>query len=223
MRHLVGLGRLARTIVPAGVVCLAAAVSGCASHGPAVPQPFPMAGRPGAAAATDGGQTIPTQPGETPGAGASGAVAGGAIVSGPMASMVAQGIVSTALHLVGTRYRSGGADPDGFDCSGFVQYVFAQQGVMVPRTVEEQAHAGSRVDDNQLRAGDLVFFHTSGRGPTHVGIALDATRFVHAPSARGEVRVEPLARPYWADRFIEARRMIVAPAAPAPATNPQQP
>jgi len=56
--------------------------------------------------------------------------------------------------------------------------------------------------------------HTSGHGATHVGIALDATRFVHAPSSRGEVRVEPLARPYWADRFIEARRMIVA--APAP-------
>jgi cell wall-associated NlpC family hydrolase len=130
-------------------------------------------------------------------------------------SMVAEGIVSTALHLVGTRYRNGGADPEGFDCSGFVQYVFAQQGVSVPRTVEEQARTGARVDE--MRAGDLVFFHTSGRGATHVGIAIDSTRFVHAPSSRGEVRVEPLARPYWTDRFVEARRMLIA--SPLPTTN----
>jgi cell wall-associated NlpC family hydrolase len=127
--------------------------------------------------------------------------------------MVVEGVVSTAMHLLGTRYRNGGSSPDGFDCSGFVQYVFAQQGVLMPRTVEEQAHYGLRVEDD-LRAGDLVFFHTSGSGPSHVGIALDNTRFVHAPSSRGEVRVEPLARPYWADRFIEARRMIAN--APAP-------
>jgi cell wall-associated NlpC family hydrolase len=126
--------------------------------------------------------------------------------------MVMEGILSTAVHLVGTPYRSGGADPDGFDCSGFVQYVFAQQGVMVPRTVEEQARYGMRVDE--LQPGDLVFFHTSGRGATHVGIALDNTRFVHAPSSRGEVRIEPLARPYWADRFVEARRMLVTPPVP---------
>jgi cell wall-associated NlpC family hydrolase len=65
---------------------------------------------------------------------------------------------------------------------------------------------GARVDD--VRAGDLVFFRTSGRGPTHVGIALGPDRFVHAPSARGEVRIEPLARQYWADRFVEARRVF---------------
>ncbi len=129
-------------------------------------------------------------------------------------SMVAEGVVSTALHLIGTRYRNGGADPEGFDCSGFVQYVFAQQGVSVPRTVEEQARSGARVDEMQMRAGDLVFFHTNGRGATHVGIAIDGTRFVHAPSSRGEVRVEPLARAYWADRFVEARRMLVSPTAP---------
>jgi cell wall-associated NlpC family hydrolase len=133
-------------------------------------------------------------------------------MSGALTSMVAEGVVSTALHLLGTRYRNGGTDPDGFDCSGFVQHVYAQQGVWVPRTVEDQARSGLRVDE--LHAGDLVFFHTSGHGPTHVGIALDGTRFVHAPSSRGEVRVEPLARPYWADRFIEARRLVAA--APAP-------
>src|SRR5581483_3780958 len=96
-------------------------------------------------------------------------------------SMFAQGVVSTALHLVGTPYRNGGADPEGFDCSGFVQYVFWQQGISVPRTVDELSRSGTRVDEPQLQPGDLVFFHTSGRGATHVGIAIDSSRFVHAP------------------------------------------
>jgi cell wall-associated NlpC family hydrolase len=182
---------MARLLPSIAIVGLAILVTGCASHGPAVPQPFPTPG-----GAPSEGPPLPEALPETP------------------SSMVTEGIVSTALHLVGTRYRNGGSDPDGFDCSGFVQYVFAQQGVLVPRTVEEQARYGMRVDE--LRAGDLVFFHTSGRGATHVGIALDNTRFVHAPSSRGEVRVEPLARPYWSERFIEARRMLVAPAATAP-------
>jgi cell wall-associated NlpC family hydrolase len=168
------------------VACLGAAISGCASHGPAVPQPFPQPG--GAAAAAP----VPAP--------------------SPAPSVFAEGIVATALHFVGTPYRNGGADPDGFDCSGFVQYVFAQQGIAVPRTVDELARSGARVDEVQLQPGDLVFFHTSGRGPTHVGIAIDANRFVHAPSSRGEVRVEPIARPYWAERFVEARRVVMTTA-----------
>lgn len=189
--------RLPSLVVPV-LACLAAlAAGGCASHGTAVPRPFPTASTPAS-----------NQPpaGQNPAAAAS-------LATPVVSSMVVEGVVATAMHLLGTRYRNGGSDPEGFDCSGFVQYVFAQQGVFVPRTVEEQARVGTRVDD-ELRAGDLVFFHTSGHGPTHVGIALDATRFVHAPSSRGEVRVEPLARPYWADRFIEARRMLTPSPAP---------
>jgi len=188
------------------LVCLSAALSGCASHGPAVPQPFP---RPGAR-----NNPSPPSPGDTEaGAVAEGATAplpgvGGAVAVAP--SLVAQGVVSMALHLVGTPYRNGGADPDGFDCSGFVQYVFSQQGVNVPRTVDELARSGARIDE--VQPGDLVFFHTSGRGPTHVGIAIDGGRFVHAPSSRGEVRVEPITRPYWAERFVQARRVVVAAA-----------
>jgi cell wall-associated NlpC family hydrolase len=187
------------TVLATSSIVLAALAAGCASHGPAVPQPFPVPG---------GGPTARGTPSISEPAPVEGAAAD--IPS----SMVMEGIISTALHLVGTRYRNGGADPEGFDCSGFVQYVFAQQGVLVPRTVEEQARYGMRVDE--LRPGDLVFFHTTGHGATHVGIALDNTRFVHAPSSRGEVRVEPLARPYWAERFIEARRMLTAPAATSP-------
>jgi cell wall-associated NlpC family hydrolase len=196
--------RLPSHLPPLFLCALVVCLTGCATHGTAVPQPFPTPGsNPAAAAPADGNALAP---------GAIGTDATGAQMSGALTSMVAEGVVSTALHLLGTRYRNGGTDPEGFDCSGFVQYVYAQQGVWVPRTVDEQARSGLRVDE--LHAGDLVFFRTSGHGPTHVGIAIDGTRFVHAPSSRGEVRVEPLARPYWADRFIEARRLVAA--APAP-------
>ena len=123
------------------------------------------------------------------------------------ASPLVEGMLRTATDLLGTPYRNGGSTVDGFDCSGFVQYVFAQHGVRVPRTVRRQAEVGSRVRDAE--AGDLVFFETEGHGPTHVGIALGPDRFIHAPSSRGVVRVEPFAAPYWASRFLEARRVAV--------------
>jgi cell wall-associated NlpC family hydrolase len=123
------------------------------------------------------------------------------------ASPLVEGMLRTATELLGTPYRNGGSTVDGFDCSGFVQYVFAQHGVQVPRTVRRQAEVGSRV--REAEAGDLVFFATEGRGPTHVGIALGPDRFIHAPSSRGVVRVEPLGAPYWASRYLEARRVAI--------------
>ena len=118
-----------------------------------------------------------------------------------------EGLLRTATDLLGTPYRNGGATLDGFDCSGFVQYVFAQHGVRVPRTVRRQAEVGARV--REAAAGDLVFFNTEGRGPTHVGIALGPDRFIHAPSSRGVVRVEPFASAYWSSRFLEVRRVAI--------------
>jgi cell wall-associated NlpC family hydrolase len=73
--------------------------------------------------------------------------------------------------------------------------------------VARQAEVGARVRD--AAAGDLVFFATDGNRPTHVGIALGPDRFIHAPSSRGVVRVEAFAAPYWASRFLEARRVAV--------------
>ena len=116
-------------------------------------------------------------------------------------------MLRTATDLLGTPYRNGGSTVDGFDCSGFVQYVFAQHGVRIPRTVRKQAEVGAKVRDAE--AGDLVFFKTDGRGPTHVGIALGPDRFIHAPSSRGVVRVEPFSAPYWSSRFLEARRVAI--------------
>jgi cell wall-associated NlpC family hydrolase len=116
-----------------------------------------------------------------------------------------EGLLRTATDLLGTPYRNGGSTTEGFDCSGFVQYVFARQGVSLPRTVRMQRETGSRV--RQPEAGDLVFFAADGGKPSHVGIALGPDRFIHAPSSKGVVRVEPFASTYWADRFVEARRV----------------
>jgi len=117
-------------------------------------------------------------------------------------------LVGTALSLRGTPYRNGGADPQGFDCSGFTQYVFAQFGVPLPREVRDQFEQGKLVKaGDELAAGDLLFFTTVAPGPTHVGIAIGGDQFVHAPSSTGVVRVERLSASYWATRYLGARRI----------------
>lgn len=158
-------------------------LSACASTGH-TPQPFP---RPG-------GGFPPTPP------------SGGseAAVNAPADTY---GITGTALTLRGTPYRNGGSDPAGFDCSGFVWYVFAQHGVKMPRTVGELARIGTNVNGG-VEPGDLVFFNTTGAGPSHVGIAIGGDEFIHAPSTNGEVRVERLGASYWSTRFVGARRVL---------------
>lgn len=117
-------------------------------------------------------------------------------------------IVVDALALRGTPYRNGGDDPSGFDCSGFVQYVFHRHALLLPRSVETQAREGHAVRPTEIRPGDLVFFSTVAPGPTHVGIAIGGGEFVHAPSSRGVVRVERLDSGYWAERLVAARRVL---------------
>jgi cell wall-associated NlpC family hydrolase len=123
-------------------------------------------------------------------------------------------IAGTALAHRGTPYRNGGSDPSGFDCSGFVWFVFAQHGFAVPRTVADQAQLGERVSTSALDPGDLVFFNTKGVGATHVGIAIGGDEFVHAPSSKGEVRVERLGSSYWSARLVDARRITPRGAGP---------
>lgn len=117
-------------------------------------------------------------------------------------------VSSTALALRGAPYRNGGSDPQqGFDCSGFVQYVYNQHGVKMPRDVRQQFGVGHDVPPATLEPGDLVFFSTVAPGATHVGIAVGGDQFVHAPSTSGVVRVEHLSSQYWASRFVGARRV----------------
>jgi cell wall-associated NlpC family hydrolase len=130
----------------------------------------------------------------------------------PTLAATAAGLESARLArtLVGAPYRDGGALPDGFDCSGLVNYVFARQGVAVPRDVRRQALAGEPVDRADVAPGDLVFFATTGSGPTHVGIAVGNGQFIHAPKSGGVVRVESMSAAYWASRFVTARRITVS-------------
>jgi cell wall-associated NlpC family hydrolase len=113
-----------------------------------------------------------------------------------------------ARSLIGRPYRNGGADPAGFDCSGFVRYVFGDLGVGVPRGLREQAATGARVDRRGLREGDVVFFAIDGHTISHAGIVVGANSFVHAPSSRGRVREESLSLAYWQSRFSGARRFV---------------
>ena len=116
-------------------------------------------------------------------------------------------LAGTALSLRGIPYRNGGSDPNGFDCSGFTQYVFAQYGIALPREVRDQFHIGKSVKPDDLVAGDIVFFTTTDPGPSHVAIAIGGDEFVHAPSTTGVVRVEHLSSTYWSPRFLGARRV----------------
>ena len=113
----------------------------------------------------------------------------------------------TALSLRGAPYRDGGGDPSGFDCSGFVRYVYEQHGVAMPRQVRDQFRVGKNVDRDRLEAGDLVFFSTTAPGASHVGIVIGGDQFIHAPSERGVVRVESLTQQILGARFIGAKRV----------------
>jgi cell wall-associated NlpC family hydrolase len=116
--------------------------------------------------------------------------------------------VSYALSLQGIPYRYGKGSPgEGFDCSGFVKHVYGRHGVLLPRTVREMAQTLPAVGKEARRPGDLLFFNTSGRSFSHVGIYLGEDAFVHAPSSQtGRVMVSSLKRPFWWRRFLGVRR-----------------
>lgn len=118
----------------------------------------------------------------------------------------------SAIALVGAPYRPGGEDPvSGFDCSGLVRYAArVALGLQLPRRAEEIGRSGAAVAASQLQPGDLVFFNTLGRPYSHVGVYLGDNRFVHAPTRRGQVRVEAMSQPYWRQRFNGARRLMPA-------------
>jgi cell wall-associated NlpC family hydrolase len=175
---------------------LAGLASACATPG-AVPRPFPGAPEPpGAAAAPE-----PTPPVEPP------ASPGDPAASIPSATFDAAAVVDTALSLRGVPYRNGGSDPSGFDCSGLVQYVFAQYGITLPREAREQVRFGEPVRLAGIEPGDLIFFATSSKEASHVGVAIGGDEFVHAPSSRGAVRIDRFSAPYWANRIVGIRRL----------------
>lgn len=131
---------------------------------------------------------------------------------------LADSILSHGLSLVGTRYRYGGSSvKSGFDCSGFIGYLFKEElGMQLPRSTREMINIDAPlVEREELEPGDLVFFSTNGRGRvSHAGIYLGDDQFIHSSSSRsGGVRVDSLEDRYWNRTFIEAKRALaLAPA-----------
>ena len=120
-------------------------------------------------------------------------------------SKIAQELTKSALRFLGTPYVFGGTTASGFDCSGYVQHVFAMLGISLPRTADAQYDAGHKIV-GAMRPGDLVFFQTYEPGVSHVGIYLGNGKFVHA-SSHG-VMVSSLSESYWASRYVGAKRLI---------------
>lgn len=121
----------------------------------------------------------------------------------------ASDLVAATLDFLGVPYRRGGARLEtGFDCSGFVQYMFENTlGLVLPRSAAQQAAATQKIDAKELKPGDLVFFNTMRRAFSHVGIYVGNGKFIHAPKPGGAVRIEDLKTSYWARRFDGARRV----------------
>lgn len=109
-------------------------------------------------------------------------------------------------HL-GAAYCAGGATSDCFDCSGFVTSCFAAIGITLPRTSREIAAVGVAVQRDSVTPGDVVAFRTGGRDINHVGIMVDAQRFIHASTSKGVI-VSSLTEKYWRSTYVTARRIV---------------
>lgn len=112
-----------------------------------------------------------------------------------------------AFSFLGTRYRFGGSGRNGIDCSSFVQQVFREMNVSLPRTAREQYSVGNAVSPSDLQKGDLVFFQTYARYPSHVGIYLGGNKMIHASSRDRRVVISTINTPYYLTRFLGAKRI----------------
>ena len=117
-------------------------------------------------------------------------------------------LLATAKQYIGVPYQFGGTTPKGFDCSGYLQYVFAKNGLNIPRLADEQYNLGLRTTSiGQLEPGDLVFFTTYTAGVSHCGIYLGDGQFIHTSSSRG-VRIDNLSAEYWKPRYVGGKHIV---------------
>ena len=130
----------------------------------------------------------------------------------PASESANEDLIREALSRRGTPYRWGGASRGGFDCSGFVCYVFGKmRGLKLPHTASGQARLGTAVKRDELQSGDVVFFTTYRSGISHVGIYVGDGKFVHAANSRKGTRVDTLTSGYYAKRYVTARRFTKGP------------
>jgi cell wall-associated NlpC family hydrolase len=131
----------------------------------------------------------------------------------PAPTAAASRVLGTADRYVGVPYRWGGSTPNGFDCSGFTKYVFAKNGVAIPRTSREQARAGDGVslDFGEMRPGDILLFAEPGEAVSHVAIYVGSGRIIHASSAMGEVNYLDLGSDrgaWYVQNLVAVRRLL---------------
>ena len=134
---------------------------------------------------------------------------------------LADSILERGMSLIGTRYRFGGTSEAGFDCSGFIGYLFREEaGMNLPRSTREMINVDAPlVSRSKLEPGDLLFFATNGRRGrvSHAGIYLGDNQFIHSSSRKsGGVRIDSLGDSYWSKTFIEAKRALAMAPAAAP-------
>ena len=141
------------------------------------------------------------------GGSSSGSSSGSSGSSSGSADVNVSGLIAEAKKYIGTPYKWAGTSPSGFDCSGFLQYVFKQEGMSIPRTVATIWADGNfkTVSASNRQPGDIVFFETYKSGPSHAGIYLGGGEFIHAGSSRG-VEISSLSNSYWNPRYIGTKR-----------------
>ncbi|MCX8122948.1 MAG: C40 family peptidase [Spirochaetes bacterium] len=113
-------------------------------------------------------------------------------------------IINTATQYIGTPYRHGGTTPTGFDCSGYVYFVYKKNGILIPRSTQQQYLKGHKIPYKMVQPGDLLFFKINMDDISHVGIYIGNDTFVHAPSSGKHIRYDSINNPYWKKRFYRA-------------------
>lgn len=131
----------------------------------------------------------------------------------PTLMSLGEDVADIAKQHLGVRYKSGGASPSsGFDCSGFVYWVFSEHGVSVPRDTVRQSRAGTEVAKSDLLPGDILIFRIANTpNGRHSAIYIGDGRFIHSPSAGSRVRIEQLDAAYWKSHYLTARRVLTEP------------
>lgn len=118
-------------------------------------------------------------------------------------------VVKVAKENKHKKYKAGKAGPDEFDCSGFTKYVFNQAiQYNLPRTAKDQSKKGTKVNRNQIRKGDLMFFNTNGNGISHVAIYIGDNKMIHAANSRDNIIITDINNSYWKEKYVVSKRVI---------------
>lgn len=123
------------------------------------------------------------------------------------ADFTASEFKTVATKYIGVPYVYGGTSTSGFDCSGYTRYVMSQLGISLPRSSSSMYQVGESVSKNELLPGDLLFFNTSGRGVSHVGIYLGGGEFIHSQTGKGVSRSKLNDPYYWGNKYVGAKRV----------------